>query len=190
MDKKVPARSKDPFDPNRWHKLLDNLSTSVTFLRPKEGRTRLKLYWADPSADEVFYRDVQSIYRGHEKTRYMILAVPFDGPGVTEDMKSKVVPMIVNKTILKALLSLLSEGYDLFSSAEGHGISINRTGTGLDSDYQVVASAKPQAFPEDLEIPTKSIDQFAAEFELWASRNSSREEDEEQPGSSTNRPPW
>lgn len=164
-----------------WGDLLDQLSVGGNFYRLKEGTTKLRLVQlptmkAKKGQPFVFYGEVQTSYRGNERTRFVIPALVLEGKGARPEMSKKVTPVVITKTILKGILGLLAEGYELFDLKEGYGIAIKRTGTGLNTDYAVLPSRNPQPMPEDFELPGEkvTIDEMASEFETWANRPASR----------------
>lgn len=124
-----------------------------------------------------FYREVINSYG---RTKYLILAVV-----ISSDEEDLVRPVILPKTPLQDILSILAEGYDLFDPEEGFGISINRTGSGLDSKYSVLPSKKAFPLADELEWPPEDLDEFADLFAKNAkdrkNRRASGDEAEEGP---------
>ena len=164
--KKAP-KAQTPFDEGEvdWGGILSSLSSSSMFFRPKEGRTRAKLVLPEGEEPRNFFREVTTSYSGKQKTRYMMLAVLFDGEGVSPQMASMVTPIVVAKTVLKGVVSLLVEGYELFGD-KGHGITIIRTGQGLNTDYSVMPSKKVIPVPDDLVWPEEEFDLIAENFTI------------------------
>lgn len=170
-------------DNNQWQNLLDQMNSSGNFYRLKEGKTRLRLIAPQERVDQkpvIFFEEVQSTFRGRTKTKYMILCLVLEGKGAKPEMATTVTPVIVTKTVIKGILGLLAEGYDLFDPTEGYGFSINRTGSGLETDYSVLASRKPVPLDADsIVLPQKTITELAADYMAWANRP--RGEGEEEP---------
>ncbi len=78
-----------------------------------------------------------------------------------ERWQNKIVPVVVAKTALKAIISYLSEGYDFFGP-EGYGVVIMKSGKGTDTEYNVMPS--PQPIPLDLkdyDTPEMNLDEYA-----------------------------
>ena len=148
----------------QWGEILSSLSSSSMYFRPKEGRTRVRLLLPKGEAPTKFYREVQTSYNGKVKPRYLVMALIFDGEGVSPEMAKTATPMVIAKTVLKGIISLLVEGYDLFDPEEGHGLTIIRTGQGLNTDYSVMPSQKPIPIPADITWPSDDFDTIAETF--------------------------
>lgn len=176
-----------PASAAKWQSLLDQMNSASNFYRPKEGRSRLRLVQMPemvPDEEGIFqfYAEVQSTFRGKTKSRFLVPALVLDGPGARPEMATKITPVVLPKAVIKGILGLLAEGYDLFSD-EGFGITVARTGQGLDTDYNVLPSKNPVALPEGLELPEKTFTEMAEDFEKWANRpgaGGSSADDEEQ----------
>ncbi len=146
-----------------WGTILNQLNSASKWFRPKEGRTRLRLVLQKGDQPQQFYREVQSSFNGKVKSRFMVLALVLEGNGAKEEMTYTVTPVVLPKTVLKGLVSLLAEGYDLFSP-DGHGVTLTRTGQGLDTDYSVMPSKNPVALPAEIIWPDEPFDQLAESF--------------------------
>ena len=146
-----------------WGKLLNELNASSRWYRPKEGRTRLRLVLQKGDHPSRFYREVQSSFNGKIKTRYMVLALVIEGNGAKEEMAYTVTPVILAKTVVKGIISLLAESYDLFG-VEGYGVTITRSGQGLETDYSVMPSKHPVTLPNEIVWPKESLDELATTF--------------------------
>lgn len=158
---------KQPKQPD-WQKALDALASEGSgayfFLKQPKTQIRLVNLEHDP---EHFFLPVTSIYRGQPKTKYLVFGVVLKTPGkdLLDKYVNAIVPIVFNKTTIKGILSLLAEGYDLFDPKEGYGITIMKSGTGLDTDFNLMPS--PHAVPLDMEKvkqPEKTLEDFAAEF--------------------------
>lgn len=152
-----------PKEEIKWGEILRQLESSSAWFRPKDGRTRMRLVLPPGESPHKFYREVQTSFQGNLKTRFMLMALLFAGEGVTEEMSAKVTPVIVAKTVLKGILSLLVEGYDLLGP-EANGITIIRTGQGLNTDYSVMPSKNPIPLPENITYFADSFDEAAENF--------------------------
>ncbi len=165
--------------PKGWNSLLDQLSTNANFVRLKEGTTKVRLVQlpamvSGEGGSFTFWGEAESEFRGRKKTRYVMAALVFEGSGAKPEMAKVVTPLVVPKTVIKGILTLLAEDYELFDKEKGHGLSLRRTGSGLDTDYSVLPSRKPVPLPADIVMPTITIDEMAEQFEQWATRTSSR----------------
>lgn len=166
----APKGSTATIAPKDWQKVLDNLATSGNFYRVKEGRTRIRLV-AVPAESSDFFVEVNSTFRGKVRSKFLITGLVLDGKGAKEESAYTVTPIIVSKTVLKAIIGLLAEGYDLLSP-DGYGLTLSRTGQGLDTEYTVMPSKNPIPYPEELVEPSQSLAEMALEFEEWSSRAS------------------
>ena len=171
---------------NKWQNLLDEMNQGQggPFFFPKEGKTRLRLT-PQPGTDDEFYSETRSVFRGKEKVKYIILAyVAGTSQGeLPEEMKYKVHPVVISKTVLKSILSLLAEGYDLLDPEDGHGLTLIRTGQKLDTSYNVMPSPSPVPLPDDLEYPDDNLEELARlyyEQSLERSQSGPTDDDEEE----------
>lgn len=170
-----------------WQNMLDQLNSkgNGAYFFPKDGKTRIKLLWPTGHGphDRVFFAETLRMFRGQTRTRYLVMGVVLASPNgdADEEARRKVRVIVVNKTILKDILNLLAEGWDLLGH-NGHGISISRTGSGLDTDYNVTQSPKPIRLDlEDLDWPEESIEELAVKFEAdSAERDAQRAEKPEE----------
>lgn len=167
MSPSAPSASK-------WQNLLDQLNTSSYFFRPKEGSTRLRLIplpGMDYEAEGFqFWAEAQTNFRGQVRTKFVIAALILEAKGARPEMATTVTPVIISKAVLKGILGLLAEGYDLFGP-EGYGITLKRSGQGLETDYAVMPSKNPvKVNEEDIDVPDMTLEEMAAEFEKWANR--------------------
>lgn len=162
--------------PSSWEDLLGQLGNSGNFYRIKEGSTKLRLVQlpsmkVKKGESFVFWGEATTSYRGNQRSRFVIPALVLEGKGTREGMDTNVTTVVVPKTVLKGILGLLAEGYELFDPKEGYGLMIKRTGSGLNTDYTVLPSRNPQPLPADVVIQKDlTLDGMAAEFQTWANR--------------------
>lgn len=174
---------------SRWQDLLDQINTSGNFFRPKEGSTRIRLIplpGMEPDADGAFqfWEEVQTNFRGQIRTKFVIAGLILEAKGARPEMATSVTPIVISKSVLKGILGLLAEGYELFDLTEGYGITLKRSGQGLDTDYAVMPSKNPVVVKEeDIEIPQKTLAELAEDFEKWANRPSGQGNSSEDEGS-------
>jgi len=143
-----------------WDGVLDSLTTgSSDFIFPKEGRHRLRLVGVKKQG---YYREVPSSYRGREKMKYLVPAVNL---GEETEEESKLKYLIVPKTALKMIISLLKEGYPIFNNGpDGYGITLVRSGAGRDTSYSVLPSRKPFPLPEGIDPNEANLDEAAKSY--------------------------
>lgn len=134
-----------------WGSLLEDLQAggSANFIFAKKPRNRIRLIH-DPA--QPYFVEVSSTFRrngevGNTKTKYMVLAIE---PETDDEDGPKVKGLIVSKTVFRQIVGLLAEGYDFWDPEKGHGITINKTGTGLQTQYTVMPSQKSQPVSKDL----------------------------------------
>lgn len=145
-----------PADPQRWQGILDGMKSSGVFSFPQEGKTRIRLVLTSEGDPYNFFREVTNSY-GKTKYLFFVLLPGSDDPALVR-------PFIAPKTVITDILSMLAEGYDLFSEDEAFGVTINRTGSGLDSKYSVLPSHKAQPLPAGIQWPDHDLDEFAEIF--------------------------
>lgn len=134
-------------DQEFWANLLGTLdkgTANSSMIFPKDGKTLVRLIRKPKSP---FYIEVDSTYRQKTKVKYLMMAYQ---PITKDGEELKVKGLLVAKTVFKAIVALLSEGYDFFNPITGHGLTIIRSGTGLDTNYTVVPSAKEVPIPAEI----------------------------------------
>lgn len=156
-------------DPD-WSGLLDRLQQggSNSFLFAKNPKNRYRLLHLD---GEPFFVEVKSDFRGKVKVKYMLLAL--DMAAELDERIPK--GLIIAKTPFKAIVALLSEGYDLFSE-NGYGVTILKSGTGLDTSYSVMPSPKAIPVDPDLLDGAPTFEYLLKEYEAMAARRAEKPE--------------
>lgn len=159
MAKKKKAGKGDEGGTDFWNSVLQDLDAGGGgYIFPKAGRTRVRLIH---NPDEGY---VEEVINRYGRSRYMILAVRAD------DEAEEVRGLLATKTVWKSIVQLLAEGYDFWDPEEGYGVTIIRTGTGLqDTTYTVIPSKSPVPLPdsilamvEDETLP--SLEEIAATY--------------------------
>lgn len=162
--KKTP---KTPFKTQSvdWGQVLDQLATSASgpFFFVKANKTKLRLICLEED-ERNFFCPATTYFKGKPKEKMIMFAIVLgtDKGELSEKWVDKIVPVVVTKTALQGIISILADGYDLFSAEGGHGITIIRSGTGTDTTYNVLPS--PQPVPIDLnqyEAPELSLIEYA-----------------------------
>lgn len=135
-----------------WEQLLEELQSggSANFIFAKKPKNRIRLI-RDPK--QPVFAEVSSTFRrqgveGTTKTKYMILAVDLTAPEDDEEVKVK--GLIVSKTVFRSIVALITEGYEFFDPTTGHGVTISKSGVGLQTQYSVMPSQKAQPLDPDL----------------------------------------
>ena len=161
----MAEKKKGKMSQNEWQEMLDNLSTgeSGPFWFIKEGKTRVRLIPEEGS--ERFYAETTRVFRGKERVRFVVLGVVMgvSTRELADEWKNRVTPVIMTKTCVKGILALLAEGYDLLSP-DGHGVTIVRSGKGLDTSYTVLPSPKPIPIPDDVVEAESSLEEYSQLF--------------------------
>jgi hypothetical protein len=159
-----------PMTSNSWQNILDQLNSkgNSLFYFPKAGKTRLRLLWptGHDESDQVFFVETLRYFKGQVRTRFIVMGqVLTNATGeVDEKFRNQVKAIVINKTTLRSILTALAEGYDLLGP-EGHGLTLVRTGEGLETDYNVLTSPRPVKVDyEELEWPEESIEDLAEMF--------------------------
>lgn len=172
--KQPPVAKKQPTSksgPTNWDDLLEtmNSSSSGPFFFVKAPRTRIRLACFSDDQRE-FYAEATTVFKGREKSKFVVFGVVLSTEGhgakpLGDQWKEKVIPIVITKTTLKGIISLLAEGYELFSPKEGYGITINKSGTGTDTDYNVNPSPNPVPCNfAKMEQPEKTLQDYAEEL--------------------------
>ena len=148
-----------------WNEKLNEVASSMNgaYLYPQVGQTRVRLMLAPEREPDEFYQEVKREFKGKTRTQYLIPVIMVD-PNGTWSTEIKI--MCAAKTVLKGILTILASGeYDLLHPEEGHGLTIGRTGQGLNTEYSVLPSKSP--VPVDYEFYTyeKSLLDYAADLE-------------------------
>lgn len=150
-----------------WQKALDDLASgSTTFFFMKQPKTRIRLVNQETDP-EHFFMPVTSVFRGKEKVKYLVMGVVIstEGRELADNWKNKIVPIVMPKTVIKSILTYLAEGYDFFDPKEGYGITIAKSGSGMEMDYTVLPSPQAVSLPEKVIPADKTLEDFAAAFE-------------------------
>jgi len=135
------------FDWEGFKQELSSRSSPVLFL--KEGRTQLRLLW--PPSQEQPFIPVSTQFRGsgRTKTKWLVAAyIPNEG---------RIRAVLLPRTVVSGISDLCIEGYDLFSP-QGHGITVIRTGSGLDTAYNVIVSKNPVPLEDPVLRELESFD--------------------------------
>jgi hypothetical protein len=172
MADKPTTKAKGTEETN-WGELLDQLNAggSANFIFLKAGRARIRL--VKPKSGAPFREVTSQFQQNRPKTKYLMLAVDMGAPEDERAVKGIVMP----KTPFKSVVTLMTEGYDLLSPDEGHGVTFIRTGSGLDTTYNVMPSQKPQPVPKALLDAAPSLDDLKTEYESRPSRTTTTKKD-------------
>lgn len=179
MTPKTPQNNPPKAAPN-WQKALDELgdgSGPFFFLKSPKTNVRLVCLEEDP---EKFFAGATTVFKGKPKTKYVVFAMILKTQGreLAEKWKNKVIPLVLTKTAIKSILSLLSEGYDLFEPENGFGITIMKSGAGTDTEYNIMPSPQAVPIPADVIMPEKSLIEYADDLtNNSASRSEKSSED-------------
>ncbi len=164
-----PKKRAEPPAPKQkapdWGSVLEGLASgsSGPFFFVKANRTRLRLVNYEPDETQ-FFRLGTTYFKGKPKQKAIFFAKIISTDlkdKLDERWQNKIVPVVVAKTALKAIISYLSEGYDFFGP-EGYGVVIMKSGKGTDTEYNVMPS--PQPIPLDLkdyDTPEMNLDEYA-----------------------------
>lgn len=159
-----------------WSNLLDQLQKGGgDFLFLKPGKHHLRL--VQPPKGERPFLEVKTHYRGKPRTKYMVLVVDMD-----EDEK-KIRGALLARTAWQGIVSLLAEGFELFDADNGYGVTVIRSGSGLNTEYSVLPSRKPVPLPNEVrnqETPSLA-DTAQAYLEMQKKRESGKSESDEPP---------
>lgn len=167
-----------------WQDMLDDLgneSNDPRIYYVKAGRNRIKL--APEGGDpKKFFTKVTRSFRGQISTKFLIRALVMKGKS-EEPPKVQAIP--VGKSVMKDILNLLAEGYDLFNVKTGKGLTIVKTGTGLtDTSYTVLPSPSAVPMPKTF---TDLEDTLASLAEYLTAQDQEREERNDKNGPAGNR---
>ena len=111
------------------------------FFPSKNPNARVRLLQAP--GDEMPFIEVQTDYQGKTRTKYLMYG--------TEAPNGPVRVIVLPKTALRAIVSLLANGWDLFDPADGVPVAISKYVTGGKTNYSVApAGSKPMAINPEL----------------------------------------
>lgn len=156
----MATKTKDETEvPMNWGDVLDKLQAggSSNFIFCKQQRTRLRLVH---KPGEPYYTEVTSEFQGRKKTKFMVLAIDMG----SEDEEQKVKGAILAKTPFRAIVSLLSEGFNLWDPKDGFGVTVVKTGSGLETQYSVMPSQKVLPIDEELIEAAPTFEQLHEEY--------------------------
>lgn len=165
-----------------WQTMLEDMQSSEgggKFFFVQKGRTRVRLIpekGTETNEFPSFFIETQGFWQNKPKKRFVVrgLVVEADGRELSEEDQHTVRPLLVAPQVVKKILALLSGGWDLLGTDTGHGITILRSGTGINTEYDVVVSptAKPIAeFGSIIDMP-ESLAQLDKEYRVQAAGQS------------------
>lgn len=157
-----------------WSELLDRLqsSGSANFLYTKQQRTRVRLVH---KPGEPYYSELATTYQGRAKVKFMVLAVDMGAPADEQTVKG----LILTKTAFKQIVALLSEGYDLWDLSGGYGVTVMKSGSGLETQYSVMPSQKPLPIDESLVDAAPTFEELQAEYQKMQQNRAGTDENGE-----------
>lgn len=152
-------------DTSSWEKQLAEMKDAEgggIFFFIKPGRTRLRLVPEQGTENDAmpsFWIDTVGNYQGKPNKRRILLGIVAgaDGREIPDEDKNKVVPLLVAPSVVTQIIELLAGGHDLFGKISGHAIAINRSGTGLGTDYAVQNSPDPVPLPDVIQYCEMSL---------------------------------
>lgn len=157
--------------PEYYEALLQQLNQrggDAEFWYLKDGRNKVRLL-PEYGRTGIFFETVQRSWQGGTpRTKYIVKAYIWDDKNEPQ-MRALVLP----KTVIQQITGLLAEGYDLFSEA-GNAITILKTGTGLETSYNTMPSAKAVAIPqgvEPLNLSLKELKELREKRDLEQAEN-------------------
>lgn len=160
--------------PNKWEKKLDEMESDVSgdTRYIKEGKIRVKLVLEDEANDESWYTPCNRWYKGKKSKKYLLRAI------IKGDEKQQVRYLPAPRTVLKQIISMLAEGYELLDTKKSHLISINRSGSGRETTYVVLPSPKVIKIKGDI-IDPEEWDTLEEAAEGIEQRDLDREDDDD-----------
>ena len=143
LEEKMNA-DKFSVDPKEWEATLSDYNSEEMggkYLFPETGLTRVRLVLSPEREATQFYQPVATEFEGKINTRMMFPCLVADARGnYTYEIKFAVVA----KSVVQKILKILAMGeYDFLHPENGHAITINRTGSGLGTKYDVTPSKDP-----------------------------------------------
>jgi len=163
--------------PNPWEDLLDTLSNSGggQFFFPKKGKTSFRIVpedWKRGKDARRFFTQVDNMYRGQPKTKFIIRAVigATSSGEISELYADKVVPLVIAKSAFTQILQILADGdADLFSLDTGTILNLNKSGEGKETTYVIIPTVKVKLIDFD------EIEDASQTLEEWAQAYTERE---------------
>lgn len=159
----VPPTQTPPLPPIDWGAVQDELdqgSGSNWLLLSKNPNVRLRLLQAPGDARP--YMPVETEYQGKSRVKYLMFCTEADNGPV------KVV--VLTKTAFRAIVALLTNGWELFDPQTGMPVIISKFSTGGRTSYSVTpagAKASPVRDTVIEELATMSLDQAYEDFMEW-----------------------
>ena len=147
----------------KWQGKLDELpAEGGVYLYLPAGKTRVKLLLSPERTVTEFYQPVLRMFKDNSRTQFMMPVVVVDKEGIGEEVKYLTCP----KTVLKGILKILADGeYDLLHPAKGHSITIDKTGSGFDTEYNVLPSKDPVVVDYNTLEFDKDLIEYATDLE-------------------------
>ena len=148
-----------------WENVLNNLGSegSGPFFFLKSSKTRIRILCFEDNVEQFFAMGT-TVFQGKPKQKAIFFGtvISTEGRELSEKWANKIYPIVVTKTALKGILSILAEGYELFDPANGYGITILKSGKGTDTEYNVMPSPNPVPIDiEGMDMPEMSLVEYA-----------------------------
>lgn len=152
------------------------------FLKP--GRT--VLFPIGPAPAALFATVVTDQFNGKPQDKvafYAYVVKAKDASGLPKEYGERIIPLVVPKTVFNkiadrilavddeemapATLTVMND--DGTVSHLGTAFLVDRTGSGLNTDYGIVAieEARTPEFPDSVNMPEEDLDAFAAQYNEW-----------------------
>jgi hypothetical protein len=128
---------------NQWQKLAMDMQGngeggSIGFV--KDDKTVLKIV-APPNAKEEFntswFKEFKQFFQDKPSKKFMVYAID-----VLSEEK-RIMPWVINASSFTQILALIGDDdFDILSPSNGHPVSIKKSGTGMNTKYQVNVAAR------------------------------------------------
>jgi hypothetical protein len=154
-----------------FQSMLDETTNSggqSHFLFPKAGKTRLRLLHLEDRDPGKLYTQVERLWQGKPKTKFMIRAIYYGVPATQGEPAPdpREVALVIPRQVLNQILQVASDGETELFYDGAVAVTIVRSGEGLNTSYQVIAGSKVAPPVHGLEhLP--SLDVLATEFKTW-----------------------
>lgn len=175
-------QNNNPRPQPNWQKALDELGDGTGpffFFKSKKTNLRLVCLEDDP---EKFFAGATTYFKGKPKTKYIVFGqvLKTADKELSDKWKGKIVPLVLTKTAIKSIISLLAEGYELFDPAQGYGIVLMKSGAGTDTEYNIMPSPNPVPIDfSKLEMPEKSLEDYADDLTAKGQNNENNKSKED-----------
>ena len=153
---------------NDFQELADALeagaSSPYTFLKPGDNMIRLVLEQGRKPTE--FFEFAENYYNGKPTKKWVVLGLVKiqEGAEASAEDFYTVKPIVLPTQVRTSIVNNAARGFELFDAEKGYGLTIVKSGSGLNTKYEVVMTVNPVPIDAGLVVwPEKNLKTLADE---------------------------